>query len=53
MISWKSQMSPKEIQQVSSFIYTLEGTNPANPKEPQGELFEREEATTIEAQAGM
>lgn len=52
MISWKAQLSPKEIQQVSSFIYTLEGTTPPNPKEPQGELFERsvsvEEETTEE-----
>ncbi|MEO9476457.1 MAG: cbb3-type cytochrome c oxidase N-terminal domain-containing protein [Cyclobacteriaceae bacterium] len=43
MISWQSQLSPKEMQQVSSFIYTMEGTNPPNGKEPQGEIFEREE----------
>lgn len=41
MISWQSQLTPKEIQQVASFIYTLEGTDPPNPKDPQGELFER------------
>lgn len=41
MIAWQSQLTPKQMQQVSSFIYTLEGTNPANPKEPQGEIFER------------
>ncbi|WP_258102762.1 cbb3-type cytochrome c oxidase N-terminal domain-containing protein [Marinoscillum sp. MHG1-6] len=41
MISWKAQLSPKEMQQVASYIYTLEGTNPPNAKEPQGELFER------------
>ncbi|MEP0365360.1 MAG: cbb3-type cytochrome c oxidase N-terminal domain-containing protein [Cyclobacteriaceae bacterium] len=46
MISWQSQLSPKEMQQVSSFIYTMEGTNPPNGKEPQGELFEREETTS-------
>ncbi|CAN0252240.1 unnamed protein product, partial [Chrysoparadoxa australica] len=43
MIPWESQLTPKQIQQVSSFIYKMEGTNPANPKEPQGELFERSE----------
>lgn len=43
MISWETQLSPKKMQQVASYIYTLEGTTPANPKEPQGELFEREE----------
>ncbi len=41
MIPWESQLTPKQMQQVSSFIYTLEGTSPANPKEPQGEIFER------------
>jgi len=37
MISWKDQLTPLQIQQVSSFILTLVGTNPPNPKEPQGE----------------
>lgn len=52
MISWKSQMNPKEMQQVSSYIITLEGTNPPNQKDAQGELFERElkaENETVEA----
>ena len=48
MIPWETQLTPKQIQQVASFIYTMEGTNPANPKEPQGELFERGESTTSE-----
>lgn len=41
MISWEAQLSPKKIQQVASYIYAMEGTIPENPKEPQGELFER------------
>ena len=40
MISWKDQLTPEEIQQVSSFILTLVGTDPPNPKEPQGEKCE-------------
>ncbi len=40
MISWKAQLSPVQIQQVSSYIVTLQGTNPPNPKEPQGEKCE-------------
>lgn len=40
MISWKDQLTPTQIQQVSSYIITLLGTNPPNPKEPQGELCE-------------
>ena len=43
MISWQAQLSPKKIQQVASYIYTLQGTTPENPKESQGELFERAE----------
>lgn len=39
MISWQTQLRPKEMAQVSSFIKTLEGTEPANPKEPQGEIW--------------
>jgi len=40
MISWKDQLTPLQIQQVSSFILSLQGTNPPNPKEPQGEKCE-------------
>lgn len=40
MISWKSQLSPAQIKAVSSFILTLEGTNPPDPKEPQGDKWE-------------
>lgn len=39
MISWKSQLSPKQIQQVSSFIISLKGTKPENGKAPQGDLW--------------
>ena len=41
MISWKTQLTPTQMQQVSSFILTLQGTNPPNAKEPQGQLYER------------
>jgi len=41
MISWETQLSPKKMQQVASYIYMMEGTTPANPKEPQGDLFTR------------
>lgn len=39
MIAWQGQLSPSEIQSVSSYILTLEGTNPPNPKAPQGEKY--------------
>ena len=41
MISWKDQLTPLQIQQVSSFIYEMEGTNPPNQKEAQGERYVR------------
>lgn len=40
MISYKDQLSPVEIQQVLSFIISLRGTNPANPKGPQGRKYD-------------
>ncbi len=36
MISWKSQLSPDEIVSVAAFVKSLKGTNPSNPKPPQG-----------------
>jgi cytochrome c oxidase cbb3-type subunit 3 len=44
MISWKSQLSPKQIQQVSSFILTFQGTKPDNGKAPQGDIWKEEVA---------
>ena len=37
MIAWKTQLKPKKMQQVSSYILTLQGTTPPNPKAKQGE----------------
>ena len=42
MISWKSQLTPKQIQQVASFILTKHGSNPVGGKEPQGEKYVEE-----------
>lgn len=49
MISWESQLPPKKMQQVASYIYNMEGQPSANPKEAQGELFERVEETVAPA----
>ncbi|MBD8487141.1 c-type cytochrome [Echinicola sp. CAU 1574] len=49
MIPWQDQLSPEEIQQVANFILSLKGTTPANPKEPQGELYDPEEEGSIES----
>lgn len=42
MIAWQSQFSPKQMQQVASYIKTLKGTNPPNGKAPQGEIYVEE-----------
>jgi cytochrome c oxidase cbb3-type subunit 3 len=36
MIPWKSTLNPQKINQVAAFVLALEGTNPPNPKPPQG-----------------
>ena len=42
MIAWKSTLRPVEIQQISSYIVSLQGTSPANPKEAEGDLWTEE-----------
>jgi len=39
MISWKSQLTPKQIQQVGSYILTMQGSSPEGGKEPQGDKW--------------
>jgi cytochrome c oxidase cbb3-type subunit 3 len=46
MIAWETQLSPKQIQQVASYILTLRGTNPPGAKEPQGEVWKEENIST-------
>jgi len=52
MPSWQSQYSNKQIAQVTSYIKSkLHGTNPANPKPPQGTLIKEEPAAAPAAPA--
>lgn len=44
MISWQSQLKPSDMQKVASYILTLHGTNPANPKAPQGQIWKDDAA---------
>ncbi|WP_423148143.1 cbb3-type cytochrome c oxidase N-terminal domain-containing protein [Rubrolithibacter danxiaensis] len=37
MISWEKTLSPKQISDVANYIGSLKGTNPPNPKAPQGD----------------
>jgi cytochrome c oxidase cbb3-type subunit 3 len=44
MPQWQNQYSNKEIAQVTSYIKSLKGTNPPNPKAPEGTLYKEEPA---------
>lgn len=44
MISWKGTLKPKEIQKVASYILSLQGSNPKDPKESEGEIWVDENA---------
>jgi hypothetical protein len=44
------------MKNVSSYILTLQGSNPENAKKPQGEIFKltpETKADTVKAQAGL
>jgi len=44
MVAWKSTLKPLEMAQVSSYILTFQGTTPANPKAPEGDIWVDENA---------
>jgi len=39
MVSWKTQLTPAQMEEVGSYVISLHGTNPPNPKPPQGALW--------------
>jgi cytochrome c oxidase cbb3-type subunit 3 len=39
MISWKATLKPKEMQKVASYVLSLQGSNPVDPKAPEGEIW--------------
>ena len=47
MIAWESQIQPSTMQKVASYILTMQGTNPPEPKAPQGDLYVREEVNQM------
>ncbi len=42
MIAWAQILSPAQMRDVAFYIKSLRGTNPPNPKAPQGELYTEE-----------
>lgn len=52
MVSWKTNgMKPKEIQKVASYILSLQGSNPKDAKEAEGEIWVDESAPKNDAAA--
>lgn len=39
MIPWKSDLKPLQIAQVASYVISLQGTTPADPKAPEGDVW--------------
>ncbi|MBL4662392.1 MAG: c-type cytochrome [Flavobacteriaceae bacterium] len=39
MISWRAEFKPSEIAQVGSYLLTFQGTTPAEPKAPEGDVW--------------
>jgi cytochrome c oxidase cbb3-type subunit 3 len=39
MIPWKNELRPRAMQEIASYIMTLQGTDPAGGKEPEGERY--------------
>jgi cytochrome c oxidase cbb3-type subunit 3 len=49
MISWKGTLKPKEMQLVASYVLSLRGSNPKDPKAPEGEIWVDENAPKTDA----
>lgn len=51
MIAWKNVFSPVQVRDVSSYVATLVGTNPAASKDGEGELYVPQETDEADDQA--
>ncbi|PZX94811.1 cytochrome C oxidase subunit III [Flavobacterium aquariorum] len=51
MIAWKGTLKPKEIQAVASYVISLRGSNPKDPKAPDGEIWVDDNASAPAATA--
>lgn len=49
MQAWSIKYTPKEISYLASYIKTLRGSNPANGKAPQGELYTEGNSTPVDS----
>ena len=55
MIPWKDQIKPTDLQKLASYVLSLQGSNPADPKptEPEAKVWVEEGAATPAADADM
>jgi cytochrome c oxidase cbb3-type subunit 3 len=51
MIAWKTQLKPSQMAQVASYVLSLQGTTPANPKAAEGDIWVDESAAPAEEAA--
>lgn len=48
MVAWKQSLKPAEMAQVASYVLSMQGTTPANPKAPEGDVWVDENAPAVE-----
>jgi cytochrome c oxidase cbb3-type subunit III len=51
MIAWQQRITPKDIQSMVGYVLSLQGTNPAGAKAPQGELYTETAAVVADTSA--
>jgi cytochrome c oxidase cbb3-type subunit 3 len=53
MVAWKESIKPTELQKVASYVLSLQGSNPKEPKptEPEAKLWVEERVVKVEATA--
>lgn len=49
MVAWKANLKPVQIAQVASYVLQFQGTTPAEPKAPQGDIWVDKNAPKTEA----
>ncbi len=47
MLTWEGKLNPREMQEVASYVLSLQGTNPPNAKPPQGEIWKAADSTKV------
>ncbi len=56
MIAWEGFISPEKMQNVANYILTLKGSNPENPKKPEGDIYKpagEVKADSVQVQASL